>query len=331
MKKIAILMFMLFVLISTGNGQYYDDEYGYNDRYYQDTDYGNYYDDVDYDDNYLTYNYGYDNAMPYIRGFSGPVYYWTHPHRDIYFVLIGRRIFIMPGYSIRPILYRLGWLSVAMNRFIGLSCGGLHYYDNYVRFNYYNNHYRRYRYSSYYNNWGRRHYRDHYRNRRRNKSYFRDWKRVIGKRRVIKKRSLSPRNYDRHNKRNRNTTYGKKRSITSVRSTTRYNRNNTTNHNIYNKYRGTTSKPTVYKRNSSTRPTSSYNRRISKTTRSNYNKKPSSNFSKRISKTSSSRYSKKPSNSSRSTYSKQKVRKVSKSSSSKRSGNVRKVSKKRRR
>jgi hypothetical protein len=173
MKKITILI--LTVLVVTGlcfSQEYYDDDYYYDD----------YYDNPEFGDEYLTYDYGYDAALPYLDGYYDPVYYWVHPNANLYFVLIGRRIFLIPYYQLRSIWHRLSWHLVDMYRFIDLSCGYLNYYDNWVRFNYYHDYYYRNRYNRYNNRWVRQHYRSHFRNRRYNRKYYRNRQRVLNKR-----------------------------------------------------------------------------------------------------------------------------------------------------
>lgn len=229
------MVFMLSLLMSVGNSQYYSDSYDYRDADYQ-ADYDDNYYNTDYDDDYLDYNFGYDSALPYLRVHSGPVYYWQHPYRDIYFVSIGNRIFIIPGDQFRSIIYRSSWLPVAMERFIVLSCGGLHYYDNYVRFNYYYDFYRGHSYSRHHNHWVHSHYRDHYRNRRNNNHYFRDWDRVMHNKRIIGKRTLSPGDYDRYNDRDNKYTGNSGRTVVSKRSYNNYNAPANNNYNSSGRY-----------------------------------------------------------------------------------------------
>jgi len=164
MKHLSAAMLVLLMLAAPGFAQYdYGREYD-NDGY---SDVG------DYDDSYLAWDYGYDNARYYLDRYDGPVYYWAHPYRDVYFVLVGPRVFVIPVYEISRFWHRLRWSLVSMSRFVHLSCFGLPYYDNYVRFNYYFNHYRRYRFNRYYNSYLRNRYRSYFHNRRHNRNYYR--------------------------------------------------------------------------------------------------------------------------------------------------------------
>lgn len=169
MKHLKIMMLMLILATGTAFAQdYYGDDYA---EPYE-----------SFDDAYLTYDYGYESARPWLSRYNGPVYYWTHPYRDVYFVLVGPRVFVIPIYELSRIRHRLHWSLVSMNRFIHLSCFGLPYYDSYVRFNYYYNHYRRYSFNRYHNRYLRDRYRRYFHNRRSNRDYYRHRSRVLQKR-----------------------------------------------------------------------------------------------------------------------------------------------------
>lgn len=255
----------------------------------------------------------------------------------------------MPGYRLRPMLYRLGWLGVAMDRFITLSCCGLHYYDNYVRFNYYYDYYRGHHYNRYNNYWVRSHYRDYYRSRRKNRRYFGNWNRVMKTKRIIRKNTLSRDRYDRNKNRSRNYTTNNRKPVISNRSYSKYNTAKSNKYNRIDSYKDSSRKRTVIRKKSMPNSSSSYDRRLSKVTGTNYSRKPTTSYNRRISKTSGTSYSRKPSStyrqkvskvsyskyrkpskSSRSSYSNKKVSKVRKSSSGKSSSSSRKVIKKRR-
>ncbi len=220
MKTLKILVFMMFVMVSMGFGQ----EYNENDYY----DNGEY---AEYDDENLSYDYGYDNARDYLERYNGPVYYWGHPQRDVYFVLIGSRVFVIPMVELSSIWNRLHWSLVSMDRFIHLSCFGLPYYDNYMRFNYYFNHYRHYGYGSYYNRYLRTRYRRYFRDRRHNRDYYRYRSRVLNNRkwnRNRRYRSTIPR---RKIVRERLDT--RKRAIRNSPATRRYSSRRTTKSRTY--------------------------------------------------------------------------------------------------
>lgn len=179
MKHLKIMMLMLILVTGTAFSQdYYGDEYA--------EPYAN------FDDAYLTYDYGYESARPWLSRHNGPVYYWTHPYRDVYFVLVGPRVFVIPVYELSRIRHRLHWSLVSMNRFIHLSCFGIPYYDSYVRFNYYYNHYRRYSYNRYHNRYLRDRYRRYFHNRRSNRDYYRHRSRVLQKRHLDSRNRYKP-------------------------------------------------------------------------------------------------------------------------------------------
>ncbi len=192
---------MLSLFVGVGYSQYYDNNnydnnYGYyEDDYSADRDYDDYTYNADYENNYLNYHYGYDAALPYIRAHRGRIYFFHHPYRDVYFVIIGRRVFVIPEYRLHRMIHQTGWMAVPMERFIALSCFGLHYYDNYIRFNYYFDHYRKYRYNDYYNTRVRSNYRTYFRGRRSNSHYFNNWDRVMKKR--LQLNSSKIKNYNR--------------------------------------------------------------------------------------------------------------------------------------
>ncbi|MDY0297725.1 MAG: hypothetical protein RB296_10445 [Acidobacteriota bacterium] len=171
MKHLKTMILILLLAAGSAFAQdYYDDEYAEVP--------GN------YDESYLAYDYGYAAAQPWLSHHYGPVYYWTHPYREVYFVLVGPRIFVIPIHELNHIWHRLRWSLVSMDRFIHLSCYGLPYYDSYVRFNYYYNHYRSYRYDRYRNHWLRDRYRRYFHNRRFDRDYYRYRGRVLQKRRL---------------------------------------------------------------------------------------------------------------------------------------------------
>ncbi len=227
MKKIIFFVFVLSILASVGFGQYYDNNNERNDYYY----------DTDYEEDNLTYEYGYEEALPYLQNYNGRVYYWVHPHENLYFVIIGRKVFIIPGYHINRIRNSMRWFLVTMDRFIALTCFGLPYYDNYVRFHYYNDYYNRHRYNSYNNHMIRDNYRMYYKNRRGNKHYYRYQDRVPKKREQISnERYHNNGYYNRYkstNKRSGPQTY-RRPEHNRYQSDNRY-RNHVKERSVYNK------------------------------------------------------------------------------------------------
>lgn len=172
MKKLILLMLSFLLLGSIMlKAQYYD---GYDEDYNNDQYYGD-----EYENNDQYYDYGYENAEPYLSNYQGSLYYWVHPYENLYFVIAGGRIFIIPYYQIRRIRGIYSWHLLSINDFIYHSCFGMHYYDSYRRFYYYNNYFYRHHYSYYNCRWLRRNYRSYYRNRRRSRNYYRHYNSVM--------------------------------------------------------------------------------------------------------------------------------------------------------
>jgi hypothetical protein len=205
MKKLMILIFLTFAFGNLFFAQYEYERDSYDDYRYD----RSYYDEQDYDENYLAYNYGYESAIPYLNQYSGQLYCWIHPFKNLYFIAIGRRIFIIPSFEISRIRRYHRWNMLDRDNFISLTCFGLPYYDNYIRFNYYTDYYRRHRYNRYNNIRIRINYHNHYRNRRRNSSYYRNYRTVIRSRKIYKNNNPYRTNRSIRYKNNSNTAYKK--------------------------------------------------------------------------------------------------------------------------
>ena len=217
MRKILLLVLCLGLLGFMANAQDYDDNNDYGDSY-----------NTDYDDDYLSYENGYENAMPYLNNYNGVLYYWVHPYENLYFVLIGRRVFVIPSYQIRRIWHNFRWVLLSMNNFVSYSSFGLPYYDNWVRFHYYYDYFYRNRYNRYNCRWIRGRYRSYYRNRRSNRNYYGRYRTVMKNRRTGRTRINSRRSF---NKNRVNTRYNNRRSNNSRLNTRRTtNRNNNSYH-----------------------------------------------------------------------------------------------------
>lgn len=140
--------------------------------------YGQYYDDYASYDNmaYDDYEYRLNDATALLASYQGPIYYYQHSRADLFFVLIGRETFIVPAATFRYYMHRPNFRYIAQDAFISMSCGGLDYYDNYLRFSYYFNYFLdnifdrphcsilRYNFRSYY---GKRHHHNDYERERR--------------------------------------------------------------------------------------------------------------------------------------------------------------------
>ncbi len=161
MKKIMFFVLVLsFLMTGAAYGQYHDNyrSHSYSDYSYNDCEY-RYIDDYDH-----------------LASYGRRVFYFAHPNADVYFALMGARIFVIPGHRFRMHLHRPNFRWVSRADFIALSCMDFGYYDSYVRFNYYYDYYHRHgcswnnhydisrRYRRYYRN-RNNHHRDYYRHK----------------------------------------------------------------------------------------------------------------------------------------------------------------------
>ena len=143
-----------------------------------------YEDDVDAYDNYeySDYEYRLDNCANHLDRYRGPVYYFHHQQADVYFVLVGNMTFVVPAYTFRRYLPRHNFVWVPQTRFISLSCGGLDYYDNYLRFNFYSDFYHRHRWDRRYHTQVRRDFRKYYTGRHHNRWYQKNRRQIMAQR-----------------------------------------------------------------------------------------------------------------------------------------------------
>ncbi len=151
----------LFLFSGLTFGEYYNRDYGYDDYAYDD------------------YEYRYDDAEYQLDQYQGPVYYFYHPRADVYFVLVGDITFMVPAYTFRAYLHRHNFVWVPRTRFISLSCGGLDYYDNYLRFNFYFDFYNRSKWNRGHHHQLRRDFRSYYNNRKQHAWYQKNRQRIM--------------------------------------------------------------------------------------------------------------------------------------------------------
>lgn len=154
----------LFLFSGLTFGEYYNSDYGY--------------DDYTYDD----YEYRFDNAVYHLDRYHGPVYYFRHDRADVYFVLVGDITFVVPAYMFRPYLHRHNFVWVPRTRFISLSCCGLDYYDNHLRFTFYFDFYNRSKWSRGHHHRLRRDFRSYYKGRKHHKWYHKNRRSVMQQR-----------------------------------------------------------------------------------------------------------------------------------------------------
>ena len=197
-RVIIILTAVLtsMVLFSGNTFAQYNDRYGYEDEYRFDS---NVYDD---------YEYWLDNAPYHLDRCQGPVYYYYHPVADVYFVSIGNVTFVVPSYQFRPYMHRHNFFMVPRSRFISLSCGGLDYYDNYLRFNFYFDFFNSHRWDRKYYHTLRYDYRKYYNNRHHNSWYEKN-------RRVVMKQRISPSHHNGYSYSNRGGSHDNSNSYRS--------------------------------------------------------------------------------------------------------------------
>jgi len=160
MKKITLLIIVLAV--AAGGFLQAQEGAGYYNR---NNEYDNY--------AYADYEFRHSNAAYHIDRYGGDIYYFHHYRANVYFVLVGPNVFVVPGLTFRNYLHRpnIHWLSRA--DFIAISAVNFPYYDSYVRFGYYSDYYD-------HNPWSlgnhllvTRNYRTYYRDRSRSKRYYR--------------------------------------------------------------------------------------------------------------------------------------------------------------
>jgi hypothetical protein len=169
-KKITIMLTTVLASLFLFSGLAFGE---YNNR-----DYG--YDDYAYDD----YEYRFDDAVYHLDSYQGPVYYFRHDRADVYFVLVGDMIFVVPAYTLSPYLHRHNFVWVPRTRFISLSCGSLDYYDSYLRFNFYFDFYTRSKWSSGHHHQLRRDFRSYYNSRKQHAWYQQNRPRIMQQRGV---------------------------------------------------------------------------------------------------------------------------------------------------
>ena len=155
--------------------------FGQNGYGYDADVYGNY--------EYSNYEYRLDNPAVQLDRYQGPVYYFHHPQADVYFVLVGNTTFVVPAYTFRHYVPRRNFVLVPQTRFISLSCCGLDYYDNYLRFNFYVDFYNHHRWDQRYHYQMRRDFNKFYTGRQQNQWY------QINRRQIMAQREQTVRNY----------------------------------------------------------------------------------------------------------------------------------------
>ncbi|MCP4220687.1 MAG: hypothetical protein GY765_39030 [bacterium] len=187
MKKTIMILAVMVIMFSGLFGAGYDE---YNDRNL-DVEYGNEYghgDDCEYSHDGNGYAYRQMDDYMALQHYNGRVFYYAHPTADIFFTLIGRQVYIVPGFKFRRSMHRSNFYAVPKADFIYYSCGSMDYYDSYMRFGFFNDYY-------YNNPWSyRRHrhvcsdYYGYYGNRRNSRSYYRLQRKVMrGYRRLERK------------------------------------------------------------------------------------------------------------------------------------------------
>ena len=175
-KTILITLTTVFVLVFLFPGL----GFGYDDYRYGD------YDDYDYAD----FEYRFSSTVDHLERYHGPVYYYRHPQGRVYFVLTGHTTYVVPAYVFKRYVRRSHFVLVPRTRFIRLSCGGLDYYDNYLRFNFYFDSYNRSHWDRRHNNSLRLKFRKYYNGRHQQKWYYKN------RRRIMKQRGLDRYEYD---------------------------------------------------------------------------------------------------------------------------------------
>lgn len=197
MKKITLIILMLAVASSVV--LWAQDGYGYYNR-------NNEYDNFAYSD----YEFRHSNAAFHIDRYRGDIYYFHHYRANVYFVLAGPNVFVVPALTFRTYMNRPNFHWSSRNDFIALSAVNFPYYDSYVRFGYY---------FSYYDNnpWSignhvhvTRNYRNYYTGRHKNSRYYRNMSQVNSRRtgetaRVSHYRQNRPQQQERNSRNYRNS------------------------------------------------------------------------------------------------------------------------------
>ncbi|MCP4213612.1 MAG: hypothetical protein GY765_03100 [bacterium] len=177
MKKtimiLAVMVIMVSGLFGAGNDRYTDGNF--------DVEYGDEYGHDACDSSHESDEYAYRQMDDYmaLHHYNGRVYYYAQPTSDIFFALIGRQVYIVPGFKFRRSMHRSNFYEVAKDDFVYYSCGSMNYYDSYMRFGFFNDYY-------YNNPWSCRNHRHvcsdyygYYGNRRNSRSYYRLQKKVL--------------------------------------------------------------------------------------------------------------------------------------------------------
>lgn len=165
MKKM-ILMILALAVAAGGFLHAYESE-GYYNRH---NEYDNY--------AYADYEFQHSNAAFHIDRYHDDIYYFHHYRANVYFVLVGPRVFVVPALTFRRYMHRHNFSWASRADFIALSAVHFPYYDSYVRFGYYFDYYD-------HNPWCvrnhlhvTRNYRKYYRDRSRSKRYYRHLTRI---------------------------------------------------------------------------------------------------------------------------------------------------------
>lgn len=118
---------------------------------------------------YAAFEFGFDSMAPYLQGFNGRLYYWIHPAQGLYYVAVGHKIFIIPHHQFHRLRGFIKFQMLNLRDFIHYTCMGMSYEENYLRFQFYNNYFNRYRYNKGKFRYLAERYRDYRRNQQRSK------------------------------------------------------------------------------------------------------------------------------------------------------------------
>ena len=127
---------------------------------------------------YADYEFRHSNAEFHMNRYRGDIYYFHHYRANVYFVLVGPNVFVVPALTFRGYMHRPNYHWASRADFIALSAVYFPYYDSYVRFGYYFDYYD-------HNPWCvsnhllvTRNYRTYYTNRNRSRQYYRHLNRI---------------------------------------------------------------------------------------------------------------------------------------------------------
>ncbi len=130
----------------------------------------------------------FDEDFRFKKGYEN-VYYYEHPESNVYFVLAEGKMRVLPDARFQKYLDVIRFYRVTQTDLIAYGVNnGYDYYDSYVRFHHYYDHYCKNKWDVAKHYQATRAYRQFYQSRTSNKKYYKKRKRALKEQRLAKKR-----------------------------------------------------------------------------------------------------------------------------------------------